>query len=44
MDQHELLIRHAVAWAEKRQQPLDRDLLETVLNLRDVHDLSAPQE
>lgn len=44
MDQHELLIRHAVAWADKRRQPLDRDLLETVLNLRDFHDLSAPQE
>ncbi|WP_134773039.1 hypothetical protein [Ornithinimicrobium flavum] len=44
MDQHELLIRHAVAWADKRKQPLDRELLETVLNLRDFHDATAPQE
>ena len=44
VDQHELLIRHALAWADKRKQPLDRDLLGTVLNLRDFHDLSAPQE
>ncbi|WP_122263823.1 hypothetical protein [Ornithinimicrobium cerasi] len=44
MDDHELLIRHAVAWADKRRQPLDRDLLETVLQLRDFHDASAPQE
>ncbi|MFK5646778.1 hypothetical protein ACI3ET_09650 [Ornithinimicrobium sp. LYQ121] len=44
MDQHELLIRHAVAWAEKRRQPLDRDLLQTVLELRDFHDATAPQD
>ena len=44
MDQHELLIRHAVAWADKRKQPLDRELLKTVLNLRDFHDATAPQE
>lgn len=44
MNDHELLIRHAVAWADKRRQPLDRDLLETVLDLRDFHDASAPQE
>lgn len=44
MNDHELLIRHAVAWADKRRQPLDRDLLETVLQLRDFHDASAPQE
>ena len=44
MDPHELLIRHAVAWADKRKQPLDPDLLGTVLQLRDVHDATAPQE
>lgn len=44
MDPHELLIRHAVAWADKRRQPLDPDLLGTVLQLRDFHDASAPQE
>lgn len=44
MDPHKLLIRHAVAWADKRKQPLDPDLLGTVLQLRDVHDATAPQE
>ena len=31
VDQHELLIRLAVAWADKAKQPLDRDLLGAVL-------------
>ncbi|MDQ3431553.1 MAG: hypothetical protein M3467_04900 [Actinomycetota bacterium] len=44
MDDHELLIRHATNWAEHRKLPLDRDLLETALDLRDFHDERTPQE
>lgn len=44
MDDHELLIRHAIAWAEHRRQTLDRDLLQTALNLRLHHDDRSPQE
>lgn len=44
MDDHELLIRHAIAWAEHRRQTLDRDLLQTTLDLRGFHDDRSPQE
>lgn len=44
MDENELLIRHALAWAQKRKQSLNRDLLETTLSLRDFHDGQRPQE
>jgi len=44
MDDHELLIRHATAWADHRRQPLDRDLLQTALDLRGFHDDRSPQE
>jgi hypothetical protein len=35
---HELLIRHASAWAAKKKRPLDAGLLETVLDLRSFQD------
>lgn len=38
MDEYELLIRHAQAWATKTKRPLDGELLETALNLRDTQD------
>ncbi len=44
MDDYELLIRHAIAWAEHRRQALDRDLLQTSLDLRGFHDDRSPQE
>ncbi|CAN5380570.1 hypothetical protein BH23ACT6_BH23ACT6_26310 [soil metagenome] len=43
MHDHDLLLRHAVAWAEDKRKTLDRDLLESVVDLRDFHDESAPQ-
>lgn len=38
MSSHDLLIRHARAWAEQRKRPLDPELLETALELRSFHD------
>lgn len=43
MNNHELLIRHALGWAERRKRPLDREVLQTALDLRDVHDQWQPQ-
>lgn len=44
MDEHELLLRHTLTWAEVKKRPLDRELLETALSLRDFHDERAAQE
>lgn len=44
MDEHELLLRHAASWAQDKKRPLDRDLLETAIGLRDFHDVTAAQE
>ncbi len=38
MGDHELLIRHARAWAAKKGQHLDEDVLAAVLGLRDRYD------
>ena len=38
MEEHQLLIRHALKWAESKQRTCDADLLETALELRSVHD------
>ena len=38
VDDNELLLRHAQRWANERGRSLDRDLLETALNLRATHD------
>jgi hypothetical protein len=36
--EHDLLIRHAIAWAEKKKRPLDAGVLEQILDLRWVND------
>lgn len=38
VSEHELLIRHAAAWAGTKKRDLDLDLLETALHLRSFHD------
>lgn len=38
MDENELLLRHAAKWADQRQRPFDRELMELVLDLRATHD------
>lgn len=38
MSDHDLLIRHAAAWATKKKRPLDGGQLETVLDLRSFQD------
>lgn len=43
MSDHELLLRHAMKWAQQRKLPLDREVLEQVLDLRDFHDEQRPQ-
>lgn len=43
MGDHDLLIRHAVKWAATKKLPLDAAVLETVLDLRDLHDEQRPQ-
>ncbi len=37
-DPYRLLITHAEQWSAKARRPLDVDLLETALSLRDTHD------
>jgi hypothetical protein len=38
VSEHQLLIRHAHAWAASKNRPLTPDLLEAALDLRAVHD------
>jgi len=40
--QHDLLVRHFVTWAEKKQRDPDRDLLGELLHLREVYDDLEP--
>lgn len=43
MGEHELILRHAASWADTKGRRIDRDVLETVLDLRGYHDDLAPQ-
>lgn len=38
MDEYELLLRQASAWAEKRKRPFDRELVRQAVSLRADHD------
>jgi hypothetical protein len=44
MGEHDLLIRHAVAWAETKKRSLDPEVLEPVLDLRWSRDEVADGE
>ena len=44
MSDHELLLRHAESWASTKRRPFDRQLVETVLDLRQHHDAASPTQ